>query len=78
MPALIARRIRVKLKDIKSPKIVVVGLAYKPNTHDMRESPAIRVINILREEADNGRLDKDLVNLFISDEIYNLLWLQYL
>jgi len=50
MPGLIARRIRVKLKDIKSPKIAVVGLAYKPNTHDMRESPAIEVVKILKEE----------------------------
>jgi len=50
MPSLIARRIRVKLKDIKNPKIVVVGLAYKPNTHDMRESPAIAIVNILRGE----------------------------
>ena len=50
MPTLIARRVRVKLKDIKSPKIVAVGLAYKPNTHDFRESPAIKVIKILKEE----------------------------
>ena len=50
MPSLIARRIRVKLKDIENPKIVVVGLAYKPNTHDMRESPAIAIVNILRGE----------------------------
>ena len=30
-------------------------------------------LKILREEADKGRLDKDLVDLFISEKIYNLL-----
>jgi len=30
-------------------------------------------LRIIREEAENGRLDKDLVELFISEEVYNRL-----
>jgi len=38
------------LKDIKDPKIVALGLTYKPNTYDIRESPAIEIIENLRAE----------------------------
>lgn len=34
-------------KPIKDSKILVLGLAYKKNVDDMRESPTIRLIEIL-------------------------------
>lgn len=34
-------------KPIKDSKILVLGLAYKKNVNDMRESPTIRLIEIL-------------------------------
>jgi UDP-N-acetyl-D-mannosaminuronic acid dehydrogenase len=50
MPERIALKIRKALKDIKNPKIIALGLTYKPDSDDLRESPALRVIDILRDE----------------------------
>ena len=47
-PRRIAREIRRTLKNIDNPKIVALGLTYKPNTYDTRESPAIEIIEELR------------------------------
>jgi UDP-N-acetyl-D-mannosaminuronic acid dehydrogenase len=49
-PKRIAGKIRRLLKDISNPKIVVLGIAYKPNTYDTRESPALEIIEILRTD----------------------------
>ena len=45
-----AAKIRRLLKDIKDPKIVTLGVTYKPNTYDTRNSPALRIIDIPEEE----------------------------
>ena len=37
-------------KAINGSRILVLGVAYKPNVSDMRESPALDVIHLLREE----------------------------
>lgn len=37
-------------KDIKGAKVLVVGLAYKKNIDDMRESPSLPMIDLLREQ----------------------------
>ena len=50
MPAKIAAKIRRAVKDIAEPKIVALGASYKPNTYDLRESPALEVIKMLRED----------------------------
>ncbi|HEY4723937.1 MAG TPA: nucleotide sugar dehydrogenase, partial [Anaerolineae bacterium] len=50
MPAKIARKIRKAVCDIAGPKIVALGAAYKANTEDPRESPAIEIVRQLRED----------------------------
>jgi UDP-N-acetyl-D-glucosamine dehydrogenase len=35
---------------MKGSQILVLGVAYKPNVNDIRESPAIDVIHLLREK----------------------------
>ncbi|MFW9995692.1 MAG: nucleotide sugar dehydrogenase, partial [Candidatus Odinarchaeota archaeon] len=50
MPFHVARKIRIELKELCHPKIAVAGLAYKPNVNDSRESPAFKIVSILREE----------------------------
>jgi UDP-N-acetyl-D-mannosaminuronic acid dehydrogenase len=49
-PKRIAGKIRRLLKDVSDPKIVVLGIAYKPNTYDTRESPALEIIEILQTD----------------------------
>lgn len=48
MPSKIAGRIRKAVRDVAAPKIIALGAAYKPNTEDLRESPALEIVEILR------------------------------
>jgi UDP-N-acetyl-D-mannosaminuronic acid dehydrogenase len=50
MPYRVAGRIRKAVREVKSPKIVAIGAAYKANTEDLRESPAVEVVAHLRED----------------------------
>jgi UDP-N-acetyl-D-glucosamine dehydrogenase len=51
MPGYVARRIGEALSDagkaVKGAQVLVLGVAYKPDVGDVRESPAIRVLNAL-------------------------------
>jgi UDP-N-acetyl-D-mannosaminuronic acid dehydrogenase len=47
-PKKIAEKIRRTVKDINEPKIVILGLTYKPNTYDVRESPALEIFEDLK------------------------------
>lgn len=49
-PYKIAEMIKNELKGVKNPKIIAIGAAYKPNTGDIRESPAVAVVKILTGE----------------------------
>jgi UDP-N-acetyl-D-mannosaminuronic acid dehydrogenase len=55
MPSRIAAKIRRAVRDLPDPRIVAVGAAYKANTEDTRESPAIQIVDLLR--ADGYRVD---------------------
>ena len=50
MPYKIAAKIRQTLKDMKNPRIIALGITYKPDTYDTRNSPALKIINLLRED----------------------------
>lgn len=50
VPYKIAAQIRHTLRDIKNPRIVALGVTYKPDTYDVRNSPALKIINLLRED----------------------------
>lgn len=53
MPKKIADKIRKAVKENKKAKIVALGASYKTDTADVRESPAIRIVEILREDGFN-------------------------
>ncbi len=46
----IVRKARKVLGDMLGKKIAVLGLAFKPNTDDMRDAPSIDIIGLLRKE----------------------------
>ncbi|MBI3761427.1 MAG: nucleotide sugar dehydrogenase [Chloroflexi bacterium] len=50
MPGRVASKIRRAVRAIPAPKIVAIGAAYKANTEDVRESPAIEIVRLLRED----------------------------
>ncbi len=50
MPHKIAAKIRREVAGISSPRIVLLGASYKPNTDDLRESPALEVARLLMED----------------------------
>ena len=47
---LMARKIENELGDLKDKQLAILGLAFKPNTDDMRESPAITILNELAKK----------------------------
>jgi UDP-N-acetyl-D-mannosaminuronic acid dehydrogenase len=49
MPRKTVEKVRKKLAGIRDPKIVAVGMSYKPNVADVRESPALEVVELLEE-----------------------------
>ena len=50
MPGKVAGRIRRAVRDVTDPNIVAIGAAYKANTEDLRESPAMEVVTHLQED----------------------------
>lgn len=51
MPAYIVSRILSdNNNDIANKKVIVIGVAYKANVSDTRESPALKIINLLLKE----------------------------
>lgn len=50
MPEYTVQKILAELKDIPNPRICLVGLSYKPDVGDTRESPAMRVVEILKTQ----------------------------
>jgi UDP-N-acetyl-D-mannosaminuronic acid dehydrogenase len=53
MPHRMAGKIRRAVADLKAPRIVALGATYKKNCEDMRESPALEIVNLLKEDGYN-------------------------
>lgn len=53
MPKKIAAKIREAVKKNKKAKIVALGASYKIDTADLRESPAVKIVEILRTDGFN-------------------------
>jgi UDP-N-acetyl-D-glucosamine dehydrogenase len=54
MPALVVERVAAQLNQqrqaLNSSRVALLGVAYKKNSSDVRESPAIRIIELLRSQ----------------------------
>jgi UDP-N-acetyl-D-glucosamine dehydrogenase len=54
MPAYVVGRVAAMLNDkrraVNSSRVALLGVAYKKNTSDTRESPAVRIVQLLRHE----------------------------
>ena len=49
-PEYVFERIKELVRGVENPKIAVLGIAYKGNVGDTRESPALKVIDLLKAE----------------------------
>ena len=70
-PEFVINKIKERVKGIENPKVACLGLAFKPNIDDLRESPAINIakklamegINILAVEPNIDELPRDFSNI---------------
>jgi UDPglucose 6-dehydrogenase len=63
LPFYMIEKIHKKLRVIKGKKIAVLGLSFKPQTDDIRESPSIKIIE---------ELYKQSANIFVHDPVAKL------
>ncbi|EPU9375657.1 UDP-N-acetyl-D-mannosamine dehydrogenase [Campylobacter coli] len=52
-PNFVIQKIKERVKGISQPKIACLGLAFKPDIDDLRESPALDIVIKLANECDN-------------------------
>jgi len=68
MPGMVARKIRYALREYSEPTLLVLGAAYKPDTHDARESPANEIVAELRNDGyDIAHYDRYIDHLAYHD-----------
>jgi UDP-N-acetyl-D-glucosamine dehydrogenase len=68
MPSYFVERAKQILGEVKSKKILVIGLSYKPNVADVRESPVISLIEQLRKAGADVYWHDDLVRSWNGEE----------
>lgn len=61
-----------KGKSLKNSKILVLGAAYKKDIEDMRESPSLKLIELLKQKgAEVSYNDPYIPNIQVSNEVLN-------
>ena len=60
------------VSGLKNKKILVVGIAYKPDVADIRESPVIELIKELRAEGAQVDWHDDLVSEWNGEKSHSL------
>ena len=76
MPNFVVERLENYLnaqeKEISEAEIVVIGITYKPNINDFRESPALHVIRGLKEKQSNLKVIDPFIGTFsVDNDIFN-------
>lgn len=72
MPRRTAEKILSSVKGVPGAKVVCLGATYKPNVRDCRESPALEVFSILREEGLDVELFDPLLAEYACDSVLSV------
>jgi UDP-N-acetyl-D-glucosamine dehydrogenase len=72
MPGYFVGRAEEKLGGLKDKKVLIVGVSYKPNVADVRETPASALINGLKEKGAQVYWHDDLVKEWNDEESVDL------
>jgi UDP-N-acetyl-D-glucosamine dehydrogenase len=57
----IARALNDHSKPVRGSRVAIVGVSYKPGVGDLRESPALKIIRLLREQGAEVTYHDDFV-----------------
>jgi UDP-N-acetyl-D-mannosaminuronate dehydrogenase len=69
MPSYVVLRIKKDHgNNLVGKKIVVIGIAYKPDTSDTRESPSLKIIDLLRSEGASVTWHDEVVKTLKSEK----------
>ncbi|NMA23606.1 MAG: nucleotide sugar dehydrogenase, partial [Spirochaetales bacterium] len=71
MPAFVAKRVQSLLEQLEQPTVTVLGVSYKGNVDDTRETPAAEVIRALLQQGMEVRVYDPHVRHF-EFELFNL------
>ncbi|MGO1469552.1 MAG: nucleotide sugar dehydrogenase [Tissierella sp.] len=69
MPTFVSERVEKILDNIKGNTVTILGVTYKPNIDDMRESPIVELIELLKDKDINVKIYDPHVN--IENHQYN-------
>lgn len=64
MPAYVIKYISLMLKDVKKPRLTILGVAYKANVDDWRETPALQIIKLAKNKKWQVKIHDPLVKNF--------------
>ena len=67
MPLHVVKTVKQIISSDRDPRVTLLGLAYKPDVDDMRESPALEVASLLRAEG----IDLKIHDPFIRQSKFN-------
>ncbi len=73
MPHYVTEKVKELLTGVENPKVAAFGVTYKGNVDDMRESPAMDVIDLIRNEgiavsAHDPHVESDFFELHSAEE----------
>ena len=64
MPDYVVGRVVEMLKGIKKPTVTILGVAYKANVDDWRETPALKIIRLIKKKGWRVKIHDPLVKNF--------------
>lgn len=64
MPEYVIRRVSEMIKNIKHPTVTILGVAYKANVDDWRETPALKIIKLAQSKTWHVKIHDPFVKDF--------------